>query len=114
MSAASRARSFGPRERAGYLLAGPALVVLGVFFALPVLAAFALSFTDFDIYALGGLEYLRFIGFDNYLALFRARAFWKALGNTLWFVILGVPLSLTASLGAALLLHACVAWLRGA
>jgi multiple sugar transport system permease protein len=113
MSAAARAVLGAPRARAGFVLAAPALLVLGLFFALPVLAAFALSFTDFDIYALGGLEYLRFIGFDNYLALFRTPLFWRALGNTLWFVVLGVPLSLGASLGAALLLHACIAWLRG-
>jgi len=35
--------------------------------------------------------------------------FWHALGNTLYFVLVGVPLSIAASLGAALLLHSRVA-----
>src|SRR3954469_6442926 len=87
----------------------PALLVIGVFFALPVLAGLALSFTDFDIYALADTRNLRFVGLDNYLALLRTPLFWQALGNTLYFVVIGVPLSIGLSLGAALLLHARVA-----
>ena len=34
---------------AGWVFAGPALAVIAVFIALPVLAALALSLTDFDI-----------------------------------------------------------------
>ena len=41
---------------AGWLFAGPALLVIALFFALPVLAALALSVTDFDIYALADLK----------------------------------------------------------
>jgi multiple sugar transport system permease protein len=87
----------------------PALLVIGVFFALPVLAGLALSFTDFDIYALADTRNLRFVGLDNYLTLLRTPLFWQALGNTLYFVVIGVPLSIGLSLGAALLLHARVA-----
>jgi multiple sugar transport system permease protein len=90
---------------AGWLFAGPALLVIALFFALPVLAALALSVTDFDIYALADLDNLRFVGFDNYLALLHNPLFWKALGNTLYFVVIGVPLSIAMSLAAALLLH---------
>ena len=46
----------------------PALIVIGVFFLMPVLAALALSLTDFDLYALADLRNLRLIGFDNYIA----------------------------------------------
>jgi multiple sugar transport system permease protein len=90
---------------AGWLFAGPALLVIALFFALPVLAALALSLTDFDIYALANLRNLRFVGIDNYVALLGNALFWKALGNTLYFVVVGVPLSVAVSLGAALLLH---------
>jgi multiple sugar transport system permease protein len=85
------------------------LLVIGVFFFLPVLAGVALSLTDFDIYALADLHNLRFVGLDNYLHLLRTPLFWQALGNTLYFVAVGVPLSIGLSLGAALLLHAKVA-----
>lgn len=87
----------------------PALIVIGVFFLLPVLAGVALSLTDFDIYALADLRNLRFIGLDNYVRLLHTPLFWQALGNTLYFVAVGVPLSIGLSLGAALLLHARVA-----
>jgi multiple sugar transport system permease protein len=84
----------------------PALVALGLFFALPVVAAFLLSLTDFDLYALGDLHRLRFAGLDNYTRLLADPAFWRALGNTFYFVALGAPLSVGASLAAALLLCA--------
>ncbi|HOW75926.1 MAG TPA: sugar ABC transporter permease [Candidatus Competibacteraceae bacterium] len=84
----------------------PALLLIGVFFFLPVLAALLLSFTDFDIYALGDLDRLRFIGLDNYRQLLQSSLFWTALGNTFYFVIVGGPLSVAVSLGAALLVNA--------
>ena len=39
-------------QRAAWWFVAPALIVLGVFFFLPVLAALAMSLTDFDLYAL--------------------------------------------------------------
>jgi multiple sugar transport system permease protein len=90
---------------AAWLFVAPALLVIGVFFFLPVLAALALSFTDFDIYALADLRNLRLVGLENYVRLLQTPLFWQAFGNTLYFVVAGVPLSIAASFGAALLLH---------
>mgnify|MGYP006139858523 CR=1 FL=1 len=70
-----------------------------------VLLAFALSLTDFDLYALADVQDLRFIGLGNYAVLLQTPLFWKALGNTFYFVVVGVPLSIALSLGAAMLLH---------
>src|SRR4029450_3957727 len=69
----------------------------------------ALSLTDFALYALADLSTLRFVGLDNYLRLLQSPLFWQALGNTLYFVAVGGPLSIGLPLGAALLLHARVA-----
>ncbi len=91
--------------RAAWMFISPALAVIGVFFLLPVVAALALSFTDFDLYALADVRNVRFVGLDNYLHLLTTPLFWKALGNTAWFVLLGVPLSIGTSLGAALLVN---------
>ena len=92
----------------GWALAAPALAVIGVFFAIPVVIGLALSLTDFDLYALADLSTLRFVGLDNYVRLLRTPLFWQALGNTLYFVAVGVPVSIGLSLGAALLLNARV------
>lgn len=102
----------------GWVFLAPALLLIAVFFFLPVVAALALSFTDFDIYALGDLQRLRFVGFDNYLQLLQSPLFWIALGNTAYFVAVGGPLSVTVSLGAALLVNSRLtrgsAWFRTA
>jgi multiple sugar transport system permease protein len=98
--------------RAAWLLAGPALAVILLFFFLPVCAALVLSLTDFDLYALASLKNLRFVGLANYLELLHTPLFWKALGNTLFFVVAGVPLSIAASLAAALLINSKLAVLK--
>lgn len=91
--------------RAAWVFAAPALAVIAVFFFLPALGALAVSLTDFDLYALADLRNLRFVGLANYWQLLHAPQFWGALGNTVYFVVLGVPLSLAASLSAALLVN---------
>ena len=94
------------KERtAGWVFAGPALLAIGLFFALPALASLVLSFTDFDIYALADRANLRFVGFGNYVALLQKPLFWKSMGNTLWFVVFGVPTIVVASLAAALMVN---------
>ncbi|MGA9335121.1 MAG: sugar ABC transporter permease [Rudaea sp.] len=101
------------RQRSAWTFVSPAVLVIVVFFALPLLAAFVLSLTDFDLYALADLKNLRFVGFGNYIDILHAPLFWKSLFNTTYFVVLGVPLSLAASLGAALLLNSPLARMKG-
>ena len=96
-------------DRAAWWFVAPALLVIAVFFFVPVVAAFLISLTDFDIYALANLSNLRFVGLGNYGKLLATPLFWQALGNTLYFVAVGVPLSIAASLGTALLLHSRLA-----
>jgi multiple sugar transport system permease protein len=100
------------RRFAAWLFLAPALVVLGAFFLIPALAALVLSLTDFDLYALADLHNLRFVALGNYWALLHRPLFWDALGHTLYFVGVGVPLSMGVSLAAALLLHSRLAVAR--
>jgi multiple sugar transport system permease protein len=93
------------RQFAAWLFVAPALVVIFVFFLMPVAAGLGLSLTDFDLYALADIRNLRFVGLRNYLQLLQRPLFWAALGHTLYFVVVGVPMSMVASLGAALLLN---------
>jgi multiple sugar transport system permease protein len=97
------------RSLAAWGFVTPALSVIALFFALPVLAGLALSLTDFDIYALADLRNLRFVGLDNYAHVLQMPLFWKALGNTAYFVAVGVPLSIAFSLGTAVLLQSRLA-----
>jgi multiple sugar transport system permease protein len=96
----------GDHARAAWLFLAPALLLIGVFFFLPVLASFVLSVTDFDIYAIGDLSNARVVGLGNYTALFDNPLFWTALQNTFYFALVGGPLTVLVSLGAALLLNA--------
>ena len=100
-------------QRAAWAFVTPALIVIGVFFALPVAAALALSLTDFDLYALADIKNLRFIGLRNYTDVLATPLFWKSLLNTVYFVGVGVPASIAASLGAALLLNSPLARAKG-
>ncbi len=91
--------------RAGWFFTAPALILVGVFFLLPLVAALLLSFTDFDIYAIGRLSNARVVGLGNYTGLLEQPLFWTALWNTFYLVLVGGPLSVLVSLVAALLLH---------
>ena len=100
------------RSRTAWLFLTPALLVLGVFFVLPVIGALGLSLTDYDLYALADIHNLRFVGLHNYWALLQRPLFWSALGHTFYFVAAGVPLSIGASLGTALLLNSPLARMK--
>ncbi|HNY92529.1 MAG TPA: sugar ABC transporter permease [bacterium] len=90
----------------------PALGTLLLFFFLPVLASLLMSFSDFDIYALGNLSRARWNGLENYGRLLHDPLFWKALGNTVYFVLAGGPLTILAALLAAIGLNSRQLMLR--
>lgn len=94
------------RERAAWGFVAPALIAIAVFFVIPVVSSLLLSLTDFDIYALADLGNMRFVGLQNYERLLTNPLFWQAMKNTVWFSVLGVPLAIAASLGAAVILNA--------
>jgi multiple sugar transport system permease protein len=97
--------SYRLSSRAAYFFLAPALLSIFLFFFIPVIASLLISFTDFDIYALGSLSSVRFIGLQNYLQLVEDPLFWTALKNTFYFVICAGPLSIIVSLSAALMLN---------
>lgn len=92
-------------ERTAWVFVGPVLTIIVVVFLAPTLLALALSVTDYDIYALADPANLEFIGFGNFTRLLATPLFWRALGNTALFAVLGVPMAIGSSLLAALLLH---------
>ncbi len=91
--------------RAAAIFLAPGLLVIGLFFLLPIAASLLLSLTDFDIYALGDLGNARLVGFRNFARLLQDPLFWTSIRNTFYFVLVGGPLTLGVALAAALLLH---------
>jgi multiple sugar transport system permease protein len=103
-----------PHEaRAAVWLLAPGLLVIGLFFLLPIAASFLLSFTDFDIYAIADTANIRLAGLANYAALVRDPLFWIAMRNTFYFVLVGGPLTIGVALAVALLLQSRLARWKG-
>lgn len=94
-----RTRRQAASTRAAYLFLSPWLVGLVVFTAGPMVASLVLSFTDYDLVSAPS-----FVGGENYRRLVEDPAILTALGNTLFYTALHVPLSMAAALGLALLL----------
>jgi multiple sugar transport system permease protein len=92
--------------RAAVLFLFPSILILTFFFFAPVVAGFALSLTDFDLYTIGDSQNLRFVALRNYGDLLGSSIFWTAFGNTLYFALVGGPLTVVVSLAAALLINA--------
>ena len=99
--------------RAGFAFIAPALGLILLFFVVPVVAGFLLAATDFDIYGIGDPATTRFVGLQNFAGLLHDSVFWKALANTFYFVLVGGPLSVAVSLGAAMLLNGRLVRLKG-
>lgn len=85
----------------GYLFASPwlfGLIVLGFF---PILMSFYFSFTNYNMVSAPKL-----IWFENYrILLTNDNLFWKSLGNTLYHVVIAVPLGIFVGLFLAFLLN---------
>ncbi len=83
------------------LLAGPNLLLLGVWTAWPFLHSIYLSFTDWNLLS----DDWRFVGLQNYRSLLSSSSFWQIARNTLVFSVATVGLGLPLSLGIATLLN---------
>ncbi len=90
----------GRQHNAWWYLAFPLTIVV-LFTALPSIAGVALSFFEWSG---GGSP--RFVGLENYRALFAAGPFWPALRNTLLFALITVPITTGGAFLAAAALNA--------
>jgi len=102
--AAQRRRRVLIEHLEAYLFVLPAVVLVGVFDVLPSIAAFAMSLTRW------GVIYERFAGVENYQAILdptgtRFAEFANALGVTIWYVLLTVPVEMAIALAVAFVLY---------
>ena len=86
----------------GVVFIGPWLVGLVLLTAGPMIASLVLSLTDFDLVH---PEAVRFVGIDNYVRMISDPNVLKSLIVTFRFAIIAIPVTMAASLGAALLLN---------
>jgi len=83
------------------LLSAPAILLMFLLLIGPVVAVLLLSFTD---WSLGDADF-NWIGTATYREMFSDDIFWKAITNTLIFVVIVIPGSIALGLGAALLIE---------
>lgn len=83
----------------------PAIIIFVIFFGIPVIAAFILSFTDWNI---SRLFTPQFNGVDNFIYLFQDEYFKLALSNTFKFAIITTILIIVIGLALALILNEAV------
>lgn len=95
----------GPDQQwEGYLFLLPSFAGFVVFVAFPVLFSLYLSFVNWNL--LGDREW---IGIANYVQLLtRDPIFWKVLRNTLFYVVVTVPLQLALGLVLALAMNQAI------
>ncbi len=103
-----RSRYFRRKTLIGYLFAAPWLVGLSVFVLGPIIATLFLSFTNYNM-----INAPRWIGLTNYRILFTLDpGFWRALGNTLYYMFGSVFLKVFIGLLFALLLSTALKGMR--
>lgn len=96
-------RSSQSETLAGYLLMAPAIVLLGTFVILPILAAIFLAFQKVKL--LGGIEY-QWVGWRNFSRVVEDERVWIALRNTAEYVAIVVPSQTVLALILAVALNA--------
>ncbi|QZY28340.1 carbohydrate ABC transporter permease [Nocardioides coralli] len=90
---------------AAWVLALPFMALFLVFTAGPVLASLGMSFTDLRSTDIRTPFAVEFVGLDNYTQLLADPVFRKVTVNTLFYLLLGVPLTMAVALTVAVALN---------
>lgn len=85
---------------AGYSFVLPAIILVGVFLVYPIAFVIYISFHKWGIIGVP-----KFVGIDNYIAIFRDVNFWEAVLNTGYYAILAVPSQIGLGLLLAVILN---------
>jgi multiple sugar transport system permease protein len=87
-------------DRVGYLMVLPYVLHVLIFLGYPLAFAFFLIFHKWNIYTP-----MRWVGLGNIRLLLSDALVWRALLNTLYFLLIHIPLQLAVALGLAQLLN---------
>lgn len=86
-------------KNAPYYFLMPIIIIFVLFMLYPIVDSFVLSFKTFE------KGKYSFVGFDNYITMFKDPVFFASLRNTFIYLIVQVPLMIVLSLGLAALLE---------
>lgn len=115
--AAPRVRRSSPLRRrrsiAAWGMAAPFVLLFLVFTAWPVVSSLFMSVTDIKSRDLQNPFAVNFVGLDNFSAVLTDPLFRKAAGNTAFFVVVGVPLTMVIALAIAIALNTGITKLSG-
>ena len=84
----------------GYVFAAPFIFGFVCFSLIPICMSLGYSFTDYSL----GSKQAVFIGFENFLKLFKDETFMKSIMKTLQYVLISVPVKLSFALLVAFVL----------
>lgn len=88
-----------------YLFLLPAFSVFAVFIFWPTIQSFYLSLCK---YSMSSIKAPTFVGFKNYINLFKNHIFWQVLKNTAVYTFFTVPLTMAAGLLLALMINSAL------
>jgi multiple sugar transport system permease protein len=88
----------------GWFFLSPYLILVVLFFIVPLLFAIYFSFTRYSL-IWGGIENAKFVGLNNFKNLLTDKTFLLSLKNTFVFVILSLPIQLIVSFFLAYFLN---------
>lgn len=88
------------KKRHAYLFISPFFILFAVFMLFPFVYSFWISLHNWD-----GISIPTFVGLANYRDLLRDELFWKSLYNTVYILVLNIPLQLGLALALAVVLN---------
>lgn len=94
-------------DKWAWVMLAPSVIGFLMFMLIPVVATFVLSFMDYDM-----LEPPKFVGFKNYIAMFKDSITWQVTGNTILYTVLTVPVGMVLSLILAVALDQKIGFRR--
>lgn len=88
---------------AGWLFLSPSLLGYGLFMLFPIIFSLVLSFSEWDL--VSGLNGIKFVGLNNFEALFQDSLFYRSLWNNSIYTIVVVPATMAVALVLAIALN---------
>lgn len=87
-----------------FIFLAPYVIGYLLFFIYPIIYSFYISLTDWD--SLAGVQNRKFVGLANYVRLLtKDKLFFKALGNTAFFMVIYIPILILGGMVLAVLLY---------